>query len=58
MRNAGTRRKEMHVSPQAQTGKQRARVREAAQGHIRGLPGVPTKSSLFEAKPSKALVLL
>ena len=41
MRNAGTRRKEMHVSPQAQTGKQRARVREAAQGHIRGLPGVP-----------------
>ena len=41
MRNAGTRRKEMHVSPQAQTGTQRARVREAAQGHIRGLPGVP-----------------
>ena len=40
MRNAGTRRKEMHVSPQAQKGKQRVRVREAARGDSQGLPGV------------------
>ena len=40
MRNAGTRRKEMQGSPQAQKWKQRVRVREAARGHSQGLPGV------------------
>lgn len=44
MRNAGTRCNEMHVSPQVQTGKQRARVREAAQGHSRGSQESPVET--------------